>query len=211
MSLYLGKIHYWLFNKIVWFKDLEIEFVNLAKEKGLNTEEILNEITKNYGERVQDKPLEEMIDTSNIHGWLDNKIKVSENRLAEVISFLKLNSVSDEELKEVFKNQGRKAAIEDTKKRSLDTAEEIFNGINDYVLDGMPCDRVNEVIESLENKVIWRRNVCVHKEMWSKENLDSDYFYEIRDEFIKAFVTIVNPTFIYKRISDNEMTIEKVN
>ena len=211
MSLYLGKIHYWLFNKIVWFKDLEIEFLNLGKEKGINTEELLIEITKKYGERVENKPLEEIIDSSNIHGWLDSKIKVSENRLAEIISFLKLNSVSDKLIKEVFINAGRKAAIEDIEKRSLDTAEEIFNGLNDYILDGMPCDRVNEVVEASENKVIWRRNVCVHKEMWSKENLDSDYFYEIRDEFIKAFVTIVSPNFIYKRISNDEMIIEKVN
>lgn len=210
MSLYLGKIHYWLFNKILWFKDLEIEFEKLGKLKGINTEELLKEVTKNYGERVLDKPLEEIIDTSNIHGWLDSKIKISEGRLAEIISVLKKSEVSDEEIKSVFKDQGRKAAIKDLEKRSLETAEEIFNGLNDYILDGMPCDRVNEVLEASEDKVLWKRRVCVHKEMWTKENLDSKYFYEIRNEFIKEFVTIVNPSFKYDILENGEMIIEKI-
>lgn len=31
MSLFLGKIHYWLFNKITWFENLEKEVVKLAE------------------------------------------------------------------------------------------------------------------------------------------------------------------------------------
>ena len=27
MSLFLGKIHYWLFNKILWFENLEEEII----------------------------------------------------------------------------------------------------------------------------------------------------------------------------------------
>ena len=44
MSLYLGKIHYWLFNKIVWFENLEGEIITLAKNEGLNIEELSQEI-----------------------------------------------------------------------------------------------------------------------------------------------------------------------
>ncbi len=39
MSLYLGKIHYWLFNKIVWFENLEKEVIKLAQAKGLPVQE----------------------------------------------------------------------------------------------------------------------------------------------------------------------------
>ena len=41
MSLFLGKIHYWLFNKILWFEKLENEIINLAKEENLNSEDLL--------------------------------------------------------------------------------------------------------------------------------------------------------------------------
>ena len=210
MSLYLGKIHYWLFNKIVWFKDLELDFIKLADKKEIDLKNILEEITKNYGERVSNEPLEEIIDTSNIHGWLQDKIIVSESRLSELISYLKNNNVNDEEIKLVFKNAGRKAAILDLENRYLETAEDIFNGLNDYVLDGMPCDRVNEVLEASEESVLWKRRVCVHKEIWTKENLNADYFYEIRDEFIKEFVSKVNPSFEYKNLGNNEMVISKI-
>ena len=70
MSLFLGKIHYWLFNKIVWFEDLEEEIINLAKKEGLDVEVLSTEINNRYGEKLPKLPLEEMIDTSNIHGWL---------------------------------------------------------------------------------------------------------------------------------------------
>lgn len=82
MSLFLGKIHYWLFNKIVWFEDLEEEIINLAKKEGLDVEVLSTEINNRYGEKLPKLPLEEMIDTSNIHGWLQDKIHSAEYRLA---------------------------------------------------------------------------------------------------------------------------------
>ena len=36
MSLFLGKIHFWLFNKVLWFEGLEDEIIKLAQEEGLN-------------------------------------------------------------------------------------------------------------------------------------------------------------------------------
>ena len=52
MSLYLGKIHYWLFNKIVWFEGLEEEIITLAKNEGLNIENLSKEINNKYGEKL---------------------------------------------------------------------------------------------------------------------------------------------------------------
>ena len=78
MSLFLGKIHYWLFNKILWFEKLENEIINLAKEEGFEIEKISTDIQRQYGEILPDKPLEELIDTSNIHGWLQGKIHSAE-------------------------------------------------------------------------------------------------------------------------------------
>ena len=60
MSLFLGKIHYWLFNKIVWFEGLEKDVIELAKSENLNIEAISTEIAQKYGEMVPDKPLEDI-------------------------------------------------------------------------------------------------------------------------------------------------------
>ena len=35
----------------------------------------------------------------------------------------------------------------------IDNAVDMFNKINDFILDGMPCDKVNEFIISEENIV----------------------------------------------------------
>ena len=40
MSLFLGKIHYWLFNKILWFEGLEDEIIEFAKNKGLDIDNL---------------------------------------------------------------------------------------------------------------------------------------------------------------------------
>ena len=47
MSLFLGKIHYWLFNKIQWFEILEEDIIEVAKEEGIYTDEIRDKINKN--------------------------------------------------------------------------------------------------------------------------------------------------------------------
>ncbi|MFZ2680191.1 MAG: hypothetical protein WAX72_06900, partial [Clostridium sp.] len=70
MSLFLGKIHFWLFNKVLWFEGLEDEIIKLAQEEGLNVEVLSAEINAKYGQKTENKNLEEIIDTSNIHGWL---------------------------------------------------------------------------------------------------------------------------------------------
>ncbi|WP_026887790.1 hypothetical protein [Clostridium beijerinckii] len=211
MSLFLGKIHYWLFNKILWFEKLEGEIIALAREEGINIEELRKEINEKYGEPTPDLPLEEMIDTSNIHGWLQGKIHSAEGRMAAWTTKL-INNNKDvtAKLEEIYSIQGVKAASEVKEKgMELTNAGEIFNSINDYILDGMPCDRVNEVIKSEEDIVEWKRRVCVHSDIWNKEEGDVDYFYKLRSLWVKEFVNAINSDFEYVEEDDNTMVIKR--
>lgn len=211
MSLYLGKIHYWLFNKIVWFEGLEEEIINLAKNQGLDIESLSKDINNKYGQKLPKLPLEEMIDTSNIHGWLQEKIHSAEGRLATWTGKLLEKENSKEKLEALYIRQGIKAAKEVKEQgKSLNTAVDIFNSVNDYILDGMPCDRVNEVISQDEEKVIWKRRICVHKDIWESVNGDVNYFYDLRNLWIKSFVTEVNNEFKYVKDEDNVMEIGRV-
>ena len=58
MSLFLGKIHFWLFNKVLWFEGLEEEIINLAQEEGLDVNTLGKEIKDKYGKRTENKNLE---------------------------------------------------------------------------------------------------------------------------------------------------------
>ena len=211
MSLYLGKVHYWLFNKILWFEELENEVINLAKNEGLDIDNLSDEINDKYGEQTPKLTLEEMIDTANIHGWLQEKINSAEGRMAAwTTKVINNNREVALKMENIYTNQGIKAAKEVKEKGiEITTAVDIFNSINDYILDGMPCDRVNEVVTSEENIVEWTRRVCVHEHIWNKEQGDVDYFYKLRSLWIKAFVSEINSNFEYIEREDGVKVITR--
>lgn len=208
MSLFLGKIHYWLFNKILWFENLEDEIIKLAKEECLDIENIEHEINLKHGAKLSNKNLEEIIDTSNIHGWLQNKIHSSEGRMASWTYFI-LSSDKNKltKLEKIYICQGIKAAKEVKSNRSISSAKELYNSINDYILDGMPCDSVNDIITLEDELVKWKRRICVHKGIWEEKGLNVKVFYDLRNLWIKAFVNEVNSDFEYIEKNDGEYYI----
>ena len=208
MSLFLGKIHYCLFNKVLWFEGLEGEIIKLAKDKGIDVEKLEAEINSKYGVKTPNKNLEDMIDTSNIHGWLQGKIHSAEGRMAAWTKvILENNQDYILDMRKVYENQGVNAANEAKESLENINAETIFNSMNDYILDGMPCDRVNEVIDSSEESIMWKRRVCVHKNIWENEGILVDVFYELREQWINAFVNTMNNDYEYVKLEDNIQSI----
>ena len=209
MSLFLGKIHYWLFNKIRWFENLEENIIDLAKSEGLDTNNLRKDIESKYGEKLPNKPLEELIDTKNIHNWLQSQIHSAERRNAAWTKVLiEVNKENFKKLEKIYKEQGVFAAKEVIQGgKSVSTPNEIFNSMNDYILDGMPCDRVNEVISNEENKITWQSRIDVHKDIWDKVGCDVNYFYNLRNAWIETFVSNLNDNFRYI-VEDSEKSIE---
>ena len=208
MSLFLGKIHYWLFNKILWFENLEEEIIKFAQENGLDVDSVRVEIESKYGKKLENKNLEEIIDTDNIHGWLQNRIHCAEGRMAAWTSFLIENGKIGD-LEKIYVKQAKEAADEVKSERNVETATEIYDCMNDYILDGMPCDRVNEITYSGEDAVQWIRRICVHKDIWEKEDVDVNIFYRLRSMWIKEFVHELNSNFRYIEFDDKEFCISK--
>ena len=211
MSLFLGKIHYWLFNKIRWFENLEENIIDLAKSEGLDAENIRKDIESKYGKKLPNKPLEELIDTSNIHNWLQGQIHSAERRNAAWTKLLiEANEENFNKLEEIYKEQGIVAANEVKDEGKLvATPNEIFNAMNDYILDGMPCDRVNEIISNEENKITWQARIDVHKDTWDRVGCDVNYFYNLRNSWIESFVSNLNDNFKYT-VDNNTKSIERI-
>lgn len=199
MSLFLGKIHYWLFNKIKWFEGLENNIINWAEEKGkFPLEQWKNEIYEKYDEPIGDMKLEEVIDTSNIHGWLQDKISRAEGRQAAwVTRILNVSPDYKNELISIFNEQGNKTGMEYGKGVKPLLPVEVFNILNDFILEGMPCDRVNEELENSEEVYMWRARICLHRSYWESENGEVSNFYTLRDAWINSFIHGLSKDFTY--------------
>lgn len=210
MSLYLGKIHYWLYNKIVWFESLEKEIISWAENNHLPVGEWYREILVRYDAPTENKPLEEIIDTSNIHGWLQGKIHSAEGRQAALVTaVLKEKEEYKKDLMSIFKKQGEKCGVEYREKNCPTSPEDIYNALNDYILEGMPCDRINIILTSNENEISWEGRKCLHAEHWQAVDGSVENFYDLRGEWISAFVASLSNEFHFETLGKGVYSIKR--
>lgn len=187
MSAFLGKIHYWLYNKIQLHEKLIEDIAELAKKNGYDSEAILNRSFFKYGYPITGS-LEENIEHSNIHGWLQERIMSVESRLAYVVTeLLNNNVIKKEEVSDIFYQNG----VDIIKKLEISggSPQDFFNLIFDYMLEGMPCDRVNEVVENDPNKIVWRTTRDLHKNYWEQASGDVSNFNYFVDAWINGFLS----------------------
>ena len=69
----------------------------------------------------------------------------------------------------------------------------MYNSLNDYILDGMPCDRINEVLENSPEKIVWHMSRDLHERFWNEVGGDVTEFHNLRNSWIRAFVEEINP------------------
>ncbi|WP_019229850.1 hypothetical protein [Sedimentibacter sp. B4] len=198
MSAFLGPIHFWLYNKIKIQNKIVEEILDLSEEKGLN---LRKDLYSEFGDGEL-KELDQVIDTSNIHGWLQDQIIKVENKLAiSVTQIINKDSDSIKTLKDIFYNNGVKASA----LNENSSVEEAFKSINDTLLDGMPCDHALGVISQDENEAVWKRYECVHGRFWEAAKGDIAVYYSLRDEFIKGLVEKANLN--YEKIDETTSKI----
>ena len=208
MSAFLGKIHYWLYNKIQLQEKLICDITVLAKEKGYAVEPLLEASYSSYGYPVIGE-LEEVIEHSNIHGWLQEQIISVENRFAYVVTEIKKdNVITDTEIETIFYQDGLEHGKEYGNMQG--SPEALFQLIFDYMLEGMPCDRVNNIITNTENEIIWETTRDLHKDYWDKVEGDLNLFYKGRIAWINGFLSATGTPYQYT-LQDNRINeIRKV-
>lgn len=152
MSKFLAPIHQWMYHKVHYLDDLAKA---MYKEGGLELEETLErEVAP-----VERRPLEEVVDQNNIHGWIQNQVELAEKRLALTSQLLQLEGKDLEFQKEVARKMGEKVGFDGT-------ASEAFGAMSGHFLDGMPCDRVLEQQKMEEDHAVWKVTKDVHGPYW---------------------------------------------
>lgn len=205
MSAFLGPIHYWLYNKILVGENVQKEVLDFAKNKGVNIDPIRSKAYEKYGE-PDFSNLEDVIDEGNIHGWLQGRIDSLEYRLASIVTDILKENITIEEIKEVFKSNGKE--VFESMENKDESASGLFKMVFDNLVEGMPCDRVNLVEDESEDTVVWVTTTCVHKKFWDTVGGDVNNYYILKDGWIEGFVNASDKNFKYERV-DNKSYIKR--
>lgn len=207
MSAFLGKIHYWLYNKIELHEKLAEELLSSAMEKGYDVEGLRTAGYEKYGEPTVGA-LEDAIDHGNIHGWLQSRIHSVEGRIAfTVTSMLKTGAMDMAEMSQIFSNSGT-AYAEGLEIGDL-SPQDMHRAVFDFMLEGMPCDRVSETLSNTDDEFSWRAARCLHSDFWYAEGGDVANYHALRDSWIESFVGSSGSGLSYSRTADGISAIRR--
>jgi hypothetical protein len=207
MSQFLGHIHYWLYGKIQRVVQREQMIYGEALALcGTSAEELKEEVWQIYGEPLPERDLGELIDPANIHGWLQRQITIAETREAALISGLleKCGPTAYDLVKNCFARHGKICGEHAKSQGKYDyiKANGIYQAVNDYLLNGMPCDQGDMMAENSPDHVVWEGAVCLQERNWSKAGVDKQAMKEFYQVWMKGFVGTLNQDFAYRQTAD---------
>ncbi|WP_455067842.1 hypothetical protein [Parvimonas micra] len=196
MSAFLAPIHFWMYDKILIAQELTFKL----EEKFLNKEE--REEVESLFPGLYSKDLEEVIDQSNIHGWLHTAVSNVEIRFAYIVKTLLDRGISLEEIKKVAFEYGK--SFPEQEVSSLKDAYEL---LMDILLDGLPCDVSISVTREEENELEFVLYNDIHKQYFNEFNLEVTLYHEIREAFVNGIFE--RYSLKYKNISDSNKLITR--
>lgn len=203
MSAFLAPIHTWLFKKILLAEELEKSLKEVYIDKYGDIAKDVVEKSIAYGSPIDTtKNIEDIIDKSNIHGWLQDKISKVETRMAFTLTEMikRCGEGAKTIARSCFTEQGKTVGEKLKASERPESPEELFNALNIYLLEGMPCDRVTRIIKSENNILEWETTSCIHKKYWEIVNGDVNIFYNLRHNWIKSFIQNSNEEYTYNFI-----------
>lgn len=200
MSAFLGPIHTWLYGKILFQNELVERISEYAQDKGW----IENDSAARRCGTLPKGELAEICDESNIHGWLQDKVSLVEGNLAYLVTeLLKEHPERLNEICNVAYEVGKTRKPEE----NLNLGQ-AYKHIESLILNGMPCDRVNDLIKDTSDSIEWRETSDVHKKYWDEAGGDNQNFFAVRE---KAVQGIFDGTgIVYETIGDYTYELKRL-
>ena len=217
MSESLAQIHHWLFNKIKIVNNRENLIMQSFPDDADIVESVREMVSQSIGGSSFNQELEQIIDHSNIHQWLARQINLVEAREAYIIK--ELMNMMDHDIRvtieEIFKKDGfsyGKEAV--TFSKGVSTAPELYQTLNDYYLNGMPCDKCDIVKQISPNIMIWENEQWQQQANWQRVGVNSSLMEEFYLSWLKSFITGANCSFsleFNKQNAVNVFTLKKLD
>lgn len=175
MSKFLAPIHFIMYDKILFLDKLTNKYIDFAEKNNIELEKL------NSLESIDYAPLDEIIDESNIHAWIQKRVSIVEDKLAYIVSeILKENETFENEILEIAKNTGEEESFSGK-------SREAFVEISNRFLDGMPCDHAISILEEDENFLKYKIEIDKHSEFWNY-GINSNIYWKIRNSFIEGLI-----------------------
>ena len=203
MSAFLGQIHYWLYKKIQLLADRE----NLILDKTRNViddlADELHEISvETYGAPIDPSiPLEDIIEHDNIHGWLQNQIMVSSVREASFVKDL-LDATHGEEalptitaILDAYATHGTACGTVAKEQIKEDNAEMLYNVLQNFYVNGMPCDGGDQLIEATQDIYKWVGDHQHQAGYWKTAGVDPKFMALAYQTWFDYFVRAASDNY----------------
>lgn len=216
MSLFLGKIHYWLYNKILLVNTrTEVLVNNLKIEYPQQIEEIWQYTLENTSPPLDHtKDLSVLIDANNIHNWLASQITNAQMREAIFINecLVNLPTTALTFIKQLFIADAKNlAAMLIANNHTTNyNAPALYAILNDYLLNGMPCDSEDKIEQENSTYISWLKNPCSKLELWRNLNISIVTMQELYFAWINSFIKTLKPqALLLKTATGLAIKIEK--
>ncbi len=204
MSMFLGPIHYIMFNKIKTAAGRSRVVVETFKKKyPQETEETVKAVLPEGLVDFGDTALDELLGDNMIHPFLQGLIDHVEIAEAKLVTALLYRFPEDGKdlLKEAFKSHGAQTATkamasQNGAERNIGTA---LNILGEVYLEGMPCDQVSSFSSNDPDTMDVEHNDCLHRNKWEKVGAPLETMCELLDNWIEGCVQEINPNIKLER------------
>jgi len=183
MNEVIGPIHQWLYNKIIMQESINMQIFNLAEE--MQWIDTLKEKTNDEIGIATFGQLEAVADKEDVHGWLQKRVELVENRFAfAVMTLLKEDASRLEAIEHCLYKFGTHVVL-----KNANNAVEVAAEIDALLLNGMPCDGAMSVIEKNEEYVKMEITKLIHESYWEKQGGTNEIYEQLIDSFIQGVLS----------------------
>ncbi len=204
MSHFLGPIHYLMMERVQSVSEREKALAARAIEAfGPKVAEAVEAARAEHGYEPPEGPLEEAVGGANIHEFLSEQVMRVEESEAAVVNAIRgaVGQEAEELIKEAAYDHGRSAgeslkAGGQIQGRGL---QDLANGLNLALLDGMPCDHATSIAEEGPDRVVLRRSLEVHRPAWEAAGADVALMAELVGRWSQGVLEVLSPEVKFSR------------
>lgn len=204
MSQALGPIHYRMFQKIQEQEGLVQAIITLSEENDWQPL-VKDAVDEAYGV-IETDDLENIIDLSQIHGWINERVERVEGRYAFVVSQLLAEDPNRFEAiaQKVYEMGQMVKGYENTL-----TPKEAYTIYDMVCINGMPCDGVNRIAEEGSESLTFLETIPIHDQFWTAVNGNPEHYGQLREYFMAGVLS--HTDCMIEKTGDHQYCIRKAN